>query len=167
MINVSQELIVKQNNKEKELLDQYIEKRGFPVIVKPPTLLDNGVPIPKSLDDFNINIPTVSMKDDYVNTRTYDEVNEVETFLILEDGSFGESKPITSDEIMAYLLGEKTDTDTANNFTDLYAYIKSDIILTNGTIVQFKDFINMDFIIKSATKKKQLSKIFRYKLGRT
>lgn len=167
MNKLNQELIIKQNNREKELLDTFIAKRGLSVLVKPPTLLENGVPAHTAFDDFEIDIPRVSLASEHINTESYDVANEFNTQLTLESESFGEPKPVTTNELMSYLMGDKTDTDTANNFSVLFAYVKADIILPNGTIIELEDFENMTFIVESVTKKKQLSKIFRYKLGRT
>jgi len=168
MNNLNQEIIEKHSDKEKQIVDEWIAKRGISVTIKPPSLLDEDKkPKHPTYDDFEIDVPRVSIRDEYVSTKDYKVEDEVITQLIFEISSFGEFKPVTYGEMIAYLQENHTTTETANNFDLLYAYVKYDKIMPNGTIITFNDFQNMEFIVSNIEKKRQFSKVFRYTLNRT
>ena len=161
-------------SREERAFIALISKRGIVVDIKQPRLLNaDGSQHDKTYDDFEINVKRVSARGLPASNIDFSPISDDflpvdgTARLIFDNDGFGEFRPISHGQIVSALQGSDSATDAKNNFNDLYAYIYVRHVLPLGSIVVFRDFSGMSFKVVDATKKRQMTQIFRYKLSRT
>ena len=170
MIGVSAELVDGHINRESSVFSAYMNKRGIDVSISEPLLIDSaGNEVHRTFDEMEVDVNHVSNIGRKALTNEYNSIGN-ESYagkLVIDIEGFGEYENVSHVEVMSFIKDNVPVNTLKNNFDNIYAYLlgkKNRIPL--GSIITFKDFSNMSFIVKEVKKKRQMTAVSRYKLGR-
>ena len=150
------ELIDLHKDREKEILDTWLNSKGLDITIKPVSVLVGADKVSHDLDPFNIDIKRVG----YENGAVSDYGTDYQQKAIFINEQFQFS--LISYDI---LIDEIEDVSDSSNISEVFCFIGG-VIVPKYSIITFKDFQNINLRVEEIAKKRPLSDVYRYKLVR-
>ena len=168
------ELIALHEEREKLILDTWLNTKGFNIEVKPVLISDGTELVEHDLDPFDIDINRIGY--DQGSVSEFGDIYEQRAVLINEQFQF-------HDISYSILVEEISDLNNSSNMGEVYCFIGGDIVPKYSIVTLYKDevepypndgsyptsvlpSIGISFRVEEVAKKRPLSNIYRYKLVR-
>ena len=140
---MNKDVLNNYNTKEKKILDTYISKKGYDILVYPAEPQDNNASEIGGVDFISSTFGEIKISD-----------NPIERKIVLLNDEF------SFQEINISILLDENN----NNFNNFYGLINNEV-LPKGSVIEFVDF-NIKLTIQKVEKNRASSNVERYIFAR-